>query len=298
MPQRLPDIASVDLAVNPSPLEWVGMKGIDLPVVIEERDYRREHHARVDAEVNLPRPNARGIHMSRLYQLIDTLAAGDAVTPGWLRSLLAAMVESHTDCGSNRARVRLEFNLLVRRGALESAEIGGWRGYPVTLEAVGDGRRATLQAEVCVAYSSTCPCSASLSRQLIEREFLRDFGDRADLSTEDVAAWLREHGTLATPHGQRSEARVGVAVAEGRRSFGLLELIDRIERALVTTVQTAVKRVDEQAFAAYSGQNLMFVEDAVRRIREALERDYDRLDVKITHMESLHAHDAVASVRS
>ena len=48
------------------PLEWVGMKGIDLPVVVEEADYRREHHARVDAEVNLPRPDIRGIHMSRL----------------------------------------------------------------------------------------------------------------------------------------------------------------------------------------------------------------------------------------
>ena len=41
---------------------------------------------------------------------------------------------------------------------------------------------------------------------------------------------------------------------------GQLDLIDRIEDALKTPVQTAVKREDEQAFALLNGENLMFCE--------------------------------------
>ena len=294
MPLRLPDVAAVDVPMNPMPLKWVGMQGIDLPVVIEEADYRREHHTRVDVQVNLPRSDVRGIHMSRLHQLADALGDGDALTPGRLGPVLAAMIGSHRDCGSSRARILLGFDLLARRRALESADIGGWRSYPVTLEAVGDDAGMTLRAGVRIAYSSTCPCSASLSRQLVEQAFLREFGDQGAVSAADAAAWLREHATLATPHGQRSEVRVGVDVAATATDFGLLALIDRVERALATPVQTAVRRVDEQAFAARSGQNLMFVEDAARRVRQALAEDYAKIEAQVEHMESLHPHDAVA----
>lgn len=295
MTQHLPDVATVDVPVNPLPLEWVGMQGIDLPIAIEEADFRREHHARVDVQVNLPRSDVRGIHMSRLHRLADALGDGDALTPGRIGPVLAGMIDSHRDCGSNRARIRLSFDLLVRRGALESTDIGGWRAYPVTLEALGDDAGMTLRAGVRIAYSSTCPCSASLSRQLVEQAFLREFGDQNAVAATDAAAWLRDHATLATPHGQRSEASVSVGVAATAADFGLLALIDRVESALATPVQTAVKRIDEQAFAARNGQNLMFVEDAARRVREALAQEYERVEVKIAHMESLHPHDAVAS---
>lgn len=293
--QQLPDIAAAGIPENPGPLEWVGMHGIDVPLVIEESAYRREHHARVGAEVSLPRPDIRGIHMSRLHLLVDELGDKLALTPARIGQLLAAMIDSHADCGSDRARATFEFDLLVRRGALETAGIGGWRSYPVSIVAIGGGSSVSLRAEVQVEYSSTCPCSASLSRQLIEREFLSAFADRGEISVSDVAVWLNEHATLATPHGQRSEARIGVDIADDVGDFGLLDLIDRVETALATPVQTAVKRADEQAFAARSGQNLMFVEDAARRIRQALVGDYRGIDVRVDHRESLHPHDAVAS---
>ena len=69
-----------------------------------------------------------------------------------------------------------------------------------------------------------------------------------------------------------------------------------IEHALKTPVQTAVKREDEQAFALANGQNLMFCEDAARRMQRALDADERIADfrVRATHHESLHPHDAVA----
>jgi len=78
--------------------------------------------------------------------------------------------------------------------------------------------------------------------------------------------------------------------------FPILDLIDAIEGALKTPVQTAVKRVDEQAFALLNGRNLMFCEDAARRIQRALAQDERISDfrVRVSHHESLHPHDAVA----
>jgi len=80
------------------------------------------------------------------------------------------------------------------------------------------------------------------------------------------------------------------------RDFHPIELIDAVEDALQTPVQAAVKREDEQTFAHLNGQNLMFCEDAGRRVRAALEARGDVADywVRATHEESLHPHDAVS----
>ena len=85
-----------------------------------------------------------------------------------------------------------------------------------------------------------------------------------------------------------------VTLKEAASGFGLLSLVDEIEQALGTPVQTAVKRADEQAFAALNGQNLMFVEDAARRIQSAPGLAGLQPQVFVRHIESLHPHDAVA----
>ena len=78
----------------------------------------------------------------------------------------------------------------------------------------------------------------------------------------------------------------------------LVALVDAIEAALGTPVQTAVKRVDEQAFARLNAENLMFCEDAARRVASVLANDphIARYDATVAHYESLHPHDAVARV--
>ncbi len=297
MTSKLPDIAALEIPAHAMPIDWVGMQGIDLPVLVEEGDYRREHHARVDAQVNLPDPNAKGIHMSRLHLLVDELDERKALSPKRLTQQLEAMIASHEDCDTTAARIRVTLDLLVWRGALESDDIGGWRAYPVILSAEQNESGVALDAEVHLTYSSTCPCSAALARQLIERGFLADFDAEATISVKDAAEWLLENATLATPHSQRSVAKVRVGIDKDAEHFGLVDLIDRVEQTLATPVQTAVKRIDEQAFAARNGQNLMFVEDAVRRVHDALVHDYARVEVDVAHLESLHAHDAVASTR-
>jgi len=287
----LPDVSVTEKASSQIALDWVGMEGIDLPVTLVEPGYRRELSATADLQVDLPDPTIKGIHMSRLYGLLERVSEGQALTPVALKALLADMIASHADCGSQHARLRLQFKLMAKRPALKTPALAGYKAYPVTLEARLIKGVFSLTAQVQVTYSSTCPCSAALSRQLIEQAFIDSFGDYASLTPAEVAIWLRSRATLATPHSQRSLATVTVPVVEGVDDFGLLALINRIEGALATPVQTAVKRADEQAFAALNGQNLMFVEDAARLIKGYLN---EQAVVHVQHLESLHPHDATA----
>jgi GTP cyclohydrolase I len=251
--------------------------------------------ARVSVQVNLGDPAARGIHMSRLYLALERSLGEQAMTPSGLCSLLHALVASHTTL-SSRARLRIEYSQLLKRRALVS-DNAGWHAYPVTIEARLLDDHFSVQLGCEVTYSSTCPASAALSRQLNQQRFDEDFADAVP-SQRAVREWLgSERGMAATPHAQRSTATVTVRLASGF-DLPVSELIDAIEAALATPVQTAVKREDEQAFAKLNAENLMFCEDAARRIRAALDAD-ERIAgyrIRAAHHESLHPHDAVAEV--
>ncbi|PWK87657.1 GTP cyclohydrolase FolE2 [Fulvimonas soli] len=291
----LPDVAVQAQPHLAGALDWVGMDGIEAPVSFDAGDGQVQRaSAQVGAFVNLVRPDRRGIHMSRLYLLVDEYLSKRALDATTLEALLRAFLESHKDL-ADRARISIRFEHLVRRAALRSAN-SGWRAYPVSIEAClgAEGFRLELGTEV--VYSSTCPASAALSRQLIQEQFARDFEAGRPLDREAVLAWLgSDKGIVATPHAQRSVARLLVRFVPGAK-LDLIGLLDRVEAALGTPVQTAVKREDEQAFALANGGNLMFCEDAARRIQRALDADAAIADfhVRLEHQESLHPHDAVA----
>lgn len=291
---RLPDVSVTEQAAQSGKLDWVGMQGIDLPILLDEAGCIRMVHASADVQVNLPAPEVKGIHMSRLYQRLGDLGEDEALSPHRLHKLLRIMLESHRDCGSTDVRLCLQFKFLTKRPSLVSKGLSGWKAYSVRLDASLKHDEFSVRQSVTIPYSSTCPCSAALTRQLIEQGFQRDFADRDQVGVSDVTNWLREHATLATPHSQRSEAHITIDLPPNARHLGLLDLIDLVENALGTPVQTAVKREDEQAFAALNGQNLMFVEDAARRLQAVLDTTYLNAQVYVQHLESLHAHDAVA----
>ncbi len=288
----LPDVAAGPHVGHPLPLEWVGMQGIALPVWLEEGGQAQQVHAWADVQVDLPDPHVKGIHMSRLYRLLDAFAAAQPLEAGALAAVLRRMVDSHADCGSTQAGLALAFPVLRRQPALLTAGLSGWKSYPVRLQAHVSAQGFALTLTVEIGYSSTCPCSAALARQLLADAFAARFGEGA---IDGIAArdWLREHASLATPHSQRSTATVSVALTE-QAELDLFPLIDLVEAALATPLQTAVKRADEQAFARLNGANLMYVEDAARRVQAALAQHYAQARVTVRHMESLHPHDAVA----
>ncbi|HQR96173.1 MAG: GTP cyclohydrolase I FolE2 [Thiotrichales bacterium 32-46-8] len=294
----MPDIANMPLSTPMGTLDWVGMSQIEMPIMLAQAGVEPVRSlARVQAYVNLIDPQSKGIHMSRLYLMLDK-ASTQAVTPASVSAMLSEFVQSHTGL-SNAAFVEYKFDYYERRGSLLSGN-SGWKNYPCLIRGHLQEGDLRLELQVEVPYSSTCPCSAALARQLIQEQFSSDFTGREQLSQAEVYAWLgTSQGICATPHSQRSFAKVRVTLSNTQmESFEVSQLINRIEDALQTAVQAAVKREDEQEFARLNGANLMFCEDAARRLQAQLDAqsDYSDFWLRVDHLESLHPHDAVSIV--
>jgi len=296
MPTSMPDIANHTTAQTEGTLDWVGMSNIEIPMMVASQgESDRMVSAHVDAFVNLKEPQAKGIHMSRLYLLLDELSNNDVLNYRSLVSLLDGFISSHQDLSDN-AKVQFNFDYHLRRKSLVSGK-QGWKAYPVTLTGRLNKGQLDIELAIDVRYSSTCPCSAALARQLIQKAFIEKFDPQDSVDINAIHEWLgTTDGVVATPHSQRSVAEVKVKLNRSADSFPITALVDLIEDALQTPVQAAVKREDEQEFARLNGQNLMFCEDAARRLQHAmnLATEYNDFWLRINHLESLHAHDAVS----
>uniref|UniRef100_A0A7R9ZZZ2 GTP cyclohydrolase I n=1 Tax=Pyrodinium bahamense TaxID=73915 RepID=A0A7R9ZZZ2_9DINO len=294
----MPDVASTSEAPVPGTLDLVGMSHIEIPVCLRVPGRGQVIvPAHVDAYVDLVDPHARGIHMSRLYLLLGKLLPTCELSIPLLKRVVGGFLESHAD-RSRSASLRLAFQVMHEQASLKSAN-KGWRGYPVEIEAFHDGCNFRVWLTTQVTYSSTCPCSAALARQLIQERFRADFVGRTSLAADEVVDWLsRPEGVCATPHSQRSYATLTVELDKDITELCPLRFIRLLEGALKTSVQAAVKREDEQEFALINGQNMMFCEDAGRRMRRALDAAEGVLDFRAEarHVESLHPHDAVSVI--
>lgn len=294
----MPDIAKEPHSGPNAKLNWVGMSGIEVPVfMINGHQEKIQMVSKVQAYVNLQDPESKGIHMSRLYLAIDQKLGMSVLAPKLMKEIVTDFVASHEGL-SDSAYLECRLEFFERRNSLISDNTG-WKSYPFRV--ITSLKKGVLSTELSlqIPYSSTCPCSAALARQLIQKGFSNKFSDNGQVDVQEVHDWLGTvEGISATPHSQRSVAQVRVQLDDSLTELPISRLVDEIEEALQTPVQAAVKREDEQEFARLNAANLMFCEDAARRIHAKLNLDDTLKDfwVRVNHMESLHPHDAVAVV--
>jgi GTP cyclohydrolase IB len=207
----------------------------------------------------------KGINMSRImrsfYAHAEERFSFDVIA--------AALADYQRDLGSFDARIQMRLSYPLQVPSLRSGMLG-WQYYDVALEMVAQAGVTTRIMHLDYVYSSTCPCSLELSEHA-----------RAT------------RGQLATPHSQRSVARISVVL---KGDLAIEDLVELARRAIVTETQVMVKREDEQAFAELNAANPIFVEDAARSFCEALraERRVGDFRVMASHQESLHSHDAIS----
>lgn len=290
--RTLPDVTSDVKADTPSTLQWVGMEKIAVPITVcLQGESEQRVSAKASVYVSLEKPDAKGIHMSRLHQVINQLAT-QSCTQSLIKHLLQEMVLSQDGIGS-AARIELSFDALIEKKALLSDE-SGYQSYPVTIKAQKTEAGFSCELDFVIPYSSTCPCSASLARQLYADAVNEKFSN-ASIDKEELLHWIQSQaGSVATPHSQRSYTYIRLSLADNNWPE-IAPLLFQFEDIIGTPVQTAVKRVDEQEFAKLNAENLMFCEDVARRIKLALEQMLFVHDYwfKVEHQESLHAHNAV-----
>ena len=289
--KHLPDITAKVNSVNPSPLKWVGMEAIDFPIEVDD-DLNRQTPASINTFVDL-RSHDKGIHMSRLYLKLQAYLSRGQLSDALLDQYLDDVLTSHVGKSRN-AKVSIAFDLMTDKPALKTQN-SGFHAYAITWTRYlfEDKRYSTL--EVTIPYSSTCPNSAALARQLTAEKIDSVF-DQEQIDKATLLAWLQEeNNSLATPHNQRSFAHIVIQMKQVNSNV-LTDLIRQFETAIGTPLQTAVKRIDEQAFAELNGNNLLFCEDAARRIKQCIANMNQVEDYwfKVEHQESLHPHNAVA----
>ncbi len=304
--KSLPDVASQinhlkDSKEFFSGLSWVGMEKVQMPISWKGQILSAE----VKAQVDLSKGASRGIHMSRLYTLMSDSLTTRTLSWVQLEELVQMFIDSQNGI-SQAARIQVKFQLPLERKALKSG-MKGWRLYPVEMQVMKSSIvpslnkinpiQRLLKAEIL--YSSTCPASTALSRELWRQDLKTTFSENEKLSLQSVDQWFENQiGMPGTPHAQRSRAEVQVQLSDAGLDFGPTDLIVGIEESLQTPVQTLVKRIDEQEFARLNGQNPMFCEDAARKVQSWL-NSFEFIDFykgTFEHQESLHPHNAVAVI--
>lgn len=249
-------------------IQHVGISNFRLPIRFHTRDNGDlTLETSVTGTVSLE-ADKKGINMSRIMRSFYAHAER-TFSFGVIE---AALDDYKSDLDSFDARIQMRFSFPVRVDSLRSG-LSGYQYYDFALELVETAGVRKKIMHLDYVYSSTCPCSLELS------EHARS-----------------ARGQLATPHSQRSVARISVEVDPGAQCLWFEDLIEACRRAVPTETQVMVKREDEQAFAELNAANPIFVEDAVRLFCEQLQGDHRIGDFRIiaSHQESLHSHDAVS----
>ncbi len=249
-------------------IQHVGISNFRLPIRYHTRDNGDLMlETSVTGTVSLD-AEKKGINMSRImrsfYKHADETFSFEVIE--------AALDDYKSDLESFDARIQMRLSYPVKVESLRSG-LSGYQYYDIALELIEQNGVRRKIVHLDYVYSSTCPCSLELSEH---------------------ARMMR--GQLATPHSQRSVARVSVVLEPEQDCLWFEDLIGLCRAAVPTETQVMVKREDEQAFAELNAANPIFVEDAARLFCEQMQNDPRIGDFRViaSHQESLHSHDAVS----
>ncbi len=103
----MPDVASHELHAPAVALDWVGMSDIHQPLLVRDGNQIKQVQSRVQVFVDLGDPLAKGIHMSRLYLILDEHAETRPLTAAGLKLLLLSILESHRDLSNQFTSFRI-----------------------------------------------------------------------------------------------------------------------------------------------------------------------------------------------
>ena len=267
---RMPDLQNGPAAMIKGAhqsIQHVGISNFRLPLKFKKKDGgEMTLETSVTGSVSLD-ADKKGINMSRImrsfYKYSETTFSFEVIE--------SALEDYRENLDTFDARIMLRLSFPQSIGSLRS-NLKGFQYYDIGVEVVDKNNVRSRYLHLDYVYSSTCPCSLELSEHA-----------------------RKERNQLATPHSQRSVARVSVEILDGPMLW-FEDLIDICRSAVPTETQVMVKREDEQAFAEMNAANPIFVEDAVRLFCKELKTD-DRIgDFRViaSHQESLHSHDAIS----
>ena len=198
----------------------------------------------------------KGTHMSRFIEILETCT--DPLDQAGFRSMATDMLER---LEAPSGAIEMRFPYFVRKSAPVS-RVQSRLDYDVLWRAcVTEDGAHWFWTRVTVPATSLCPCSKEIS----------DYG----------------------AHNQRSHIMIEAQMAG---EMGIDELIAVAERSASCEVYGLLKRPDEKFVTEMAYDNPKFVEDLVRDVAIALDREprIRAYAIEVENFESIHNHSAFA----
>ena len=241
-------------------IDRVGIRGIRHPLRVKSADGSTQHTIGTFSMTVTLREEAKGTHMSRFVELLEAERAGQvALDTAQLQSLLKRMVAK---LGVEDGQIEIAFPYFIEKAAPVSG-VTSLLDYEVTL--AGEIRKGvcTTSTKIVAPVTSLCPCSKEVS----------------------------EYGA----HNQRSHITITVDAIE---PITVDEIVRIAEDEASSELYGVLKRVDEKYVTERAYDNPKFVEDLVRDIAAALNRDARILGytLEAENFESIHNHSAYAVI--
>lgn len=237
----------------------VGVKGIRYPIILKDAKGGAHHTvAQVNMYVALPKEK-KGTHMSRFMEVLNE--HHEDIRLGELAGLMHTMRER---LHASEAHLELEFPYFVTKQAPITGQ-SGKIDVQVKVEVVSTPKADDTILTLRVPATSLCPCSKEIS----------------------------QYGA----HNQRCEMEASVRFAKGK-SLSIEELVGIVEKCASTQVFAVLKRLDEKFVTEDAYDNPKFVEDIVRDLTVALDREKKIAWFRVAseNFESIHNHNAYAVV--
>ena len=241
----------------PFDVDCVGIRGLELPLVVRDRAHGRQHTvAKVDIGVELPSA-FKGTHMSRFVEALENW--GEEVSYRSVKRLLENVRER---LEARRAYVLFRFPYFVRK----KAPVSGGEGpmcCRCRLTGELEGGKPHFVLEIDAPVMTVCPCSKAISRE--------------------------------GAHSQRAEVRLRLVMRGFSWIEEFIELAERAASSPVYTLlkREDEKYVTEHAFAA----PVFVEDVARAAARElSLHPQIAAFRVEVESFESIHSHNAFARI--
>ena len=274
MKYNIPDVQEQELPQYQLPINIVGVENIKLPFLLCLRNNSyKDLVSKTSLSSNLVN-NKKGISMSRLLLSIQPYLN---VGLNWrtIKKCLDAISDS---IGEDNSHLKFKFDLPILKKSPKSDY-----EFPLYYSCYFEGYKSKgidskinyeFYQSVIVQYASYCPCSAALSKALINDNLPQGF-----------------------PHAQRSFTKIILSMnLHNKKQIWLEDIIDIVNTTIKTQPYPIIKRIDEQEIAKIASENPLFVEDAIRILSHNINKLDGVIDwiVKCTHEESIHTHEAIA----
>jgi GTP cyclohydrolase IB len=241
-------------------IDQVGIRGIRHPLRVKSANGSVQHTVGVFSMTVKLREDVKGTHMSRFVELLEAERAGTiALDTVELESLLQRMVAK---LGVDEGHIEIAFPYFIEKAAPVSG-VTSLLDYEVTLSGRLSQGKFSSSTKVVAPVTSLCPCSKEIS----------DYG----------------------AHNQRSHITMTIEAAS---PITVDDIVRIAEEQASSELYGVLKRVDEKFVTERAYDNPKFVEDLVRDIAAALNRD-ERIaayTLEAENFESIHNHTAYALI--